>query len=349
MSRRLIVAAALGLVAVAAAASVEDPTLPLDVKTPAKTDLPPKNYTQPVPGTDAKFDMVYVPGGEFRMGSPDAEEGRKPDEGPQHAVKVNPFWLARCEVTWDEYYAFWKDERLFKVDEVPPDQQPKLKPDAITRPTNTYVDELYDHGRDGHPAICMTHHAAMMYCHWLRWKTGRGYRLPTEAEWEYACRAGTTGPYALPADGKLDDFAWFKTNSPDDDHPDGTTHKVGTKKPNAFGLHDLHGNVAEWCLDHYAADFYKKADPLSLCPVNLPTDSKWSHVARGGSWADKPDRLRSAARRGSDKTWMKHDPQLPQSIWWLTRMDVIGFRVCLPVEEYPALAGVRPMVVKKVD
>ena len=293
---------------------------------------------------------MFVPGGEFRMGSPADEEGRKPDEGPQHAVKVNPFWLARCEVSWDEYYAFWKDERLFKVDEVPPDQQPKLKPDAITRPTNTYVDELYDHGRDGHPAICMTHHAAMMYCHWLRWKTGRGYRLPTEAEWEYACRAGTTTPHGLPAGDKLDDHAWFKANSPDEDHPDGTTHKVGTKRPNGFGLHDLHGNVAEWCLDHYAPDFYAKAaSPLSLGPVNPPTDGKWSHVARGGSWADRAPQLRSAARRGSDRTWMKHDPQLPQSIWWLTRMDVIGFRVCLPVEEYPALAGVRPMVSKKVD
>jgi formylglycine-generating enzyme required for sulfatase activity len=351
--RALIVAvpAACGLIAAAVAAPLDDPALPTEVKVPAAAGLPPQNFNQAVPGTDAKFDMVYVPGGEFRMGSPDSEPGRQPDEGPQHRVKVNPFWLARCEVTWDEYYAFWKDERLFKVDEVPPEQQGKLTPDAITRPTNTYVDELYDHGRDGHPAICMTHHAAMMYCHWLRWKTGKGYRLPTEAEWEYACRAGTDTPHGIPAGDKLEDHAWFKANSPDEDHPDGTTHKVGSKRPNAFGLYDLHGNVAEWCLDHHAADFYRKspADALSICPVNPPTDKKWSHVARGGSWADKPDRLRSAARRGSDKTWMKHDPQLPQSIWWLTRMDVIGFRVCLPVEEYPSLAGVKPMVVKKVD
>jgi formylglycine-generating enzyme required for sulfatase activity len=347
MPRRLSAAlAGCGLLAVAVAAPADDPTLPVEVQV-AKADLPPQNYTQPIPGTDVKFDMVYVPGGTFRMGSPEAEEGRKPDEGPQRDVAVRPFWLARCEVTWDEYYAFWKDERLFKVDEVPPEKQGLLRPDAITRPTNTYVDELYDHGRDGHPTICMTHHAAMMYCHWLRWKTGRGYRLPTEAEWEYACRAGATGPHAVPDGASLEDYAWFKANSPDDDHPDGTTHKVGTKRPNAFGLHDLHGNVAEWCLDHYEPDFYKK--PANGFPVNVPTDRKWSHVARGGSWADKPDRLRSAARRGSDKSWMKHDPQLPQSIWWLTRMDVIGFRVCLPADEYPALAGVKPMVVKKVD
>ncbi len=353
MSRRSIVAVVVGcgLVALAAAAPLDNPTLPLEVKPPTKAGLPTTNFAQPVPGADVTFDMVYVPGGEFRMGSPEGEPGRTADEGPQHPVKVNPFWLAKCEVTWDEYYAFWKDERLYKVDEVPQEQQAKLRPDAITRPTNTYVDELYDHGRDGHPAICMTHHAAMMYCHWLRWKTGRGYRLPTEAEWEYAARGGTQGRYGIPADASLDDYAWSKANSPDDDHPDGTTHKVGTKRANTLGLHDLHGNVAEWCLDHYAADFYKKspADTLSLCPVNVPTDAKWSHVARGGSWADKADRLRCAARRGSDKTWMRHDPQLPQSIWWLTRMDVIGFRVCLPVDEYPALVGVKPMVTKKAD
>ena len=159
---------------------------------------------------------------------------------------------------------------------------------------------------------------------------------------------------------RLEDHAWLKANSASEEHSaesqrkdngDPTTHKVGTKKANKLGLHDMHGNVWEWCLDHYDPDFYSKfpAGAVTLGPVNKPTDKKWSHAVRGGSWADKPDRLRSAARRGSDKSWMKHDPQLPQSIWWLTRMDVVGFRVALPAEEYPELVGIKPMVVKKVD
>jgi formylglycine-generating enzyme required for sulfatase activity len=277
-------------------------------------------------------------------------------------VKVNPFWLAKCECSWDEFYQFWKDDKLFKTDEVPDelkDKDGKLKPDAITRPTNTYVDELYDHGRDGHPALCMSHHAAMMYCHWLRWKTKKGYRLPTEAEWEFACRAGREGPYGFSPGEKLTDYAWFKENSASAESADPnakrveekqeTTHKVGTKKPNALGLHDMHGNVWEWCLDVYEPKYFDKlpADKLALGPVVRPDARKWSHVVRGGSWADTADRLRSACRRPSDPTWIKDDPQLPTSVWWLTKMDVIGFRVCLPVEEYPELVGIKPQLEKK--
>ncbi|HVK18789.1 MAG TPA: SUMF1/EgtB/PvdO family nonheme iron enzyme [Fimbriiglobus sp.] len=352
------------LAALVGVASPQEPevkqVIPPTPDVPVKVNLPAKNFTETLPG-DVKFEMVYVPGGEFVMGSPESEPGHQPDEGPQHKVRVKPFWLAKCEVTWEEYYDFWKDEGLFKTDEVPQELQANLKPDAITKPTNTYVDELYDHGKEGHPAICMTHHAAMMYCHWLRWKTKKGYRLPTEAEWEFACRAGRTGPYGFDEKTeKLEDHAWLKANSASEEHSaesqrkdngDPTTHKVGTKKPNKYGLHDMHGNVWEWCLDYHDPKFYAKfpADVVTLGPVNRPTDKKWSHTVRGGSWADKADRLRSAARRGSDKSWMKHDPQLPQSIWWLTRMDVVGFRVALPVEEYPELVGIKPMVVKKVD
>lgn len=340
---------ALGVVV--AAAWAEEPTIPAPPKVPTKLDLPPKNFVETLPGTDIQFEMIYVPGGEFMMGSPADEPGHQPEEGPQFKVKVRPFWLAKCEVTWDEFYTYWQDESLFKTDEIPQEQKEIAGPDAITRPTNTYVDESYDHEIDGHPAICMTHHAAMMYCHWLRHNTKKPYRLPTEAEWEFACRAGQSGPYGFDEKTeKLGDYAWYIENSPDEDHPDGTTHKVGTKKPNAFGLHDMHGNVWEWCLDHFDPKQYDKfAGKLAIGPVNKPTDAKYSHVVRGGSWADKADRLRSAAKRGSDKSWMKHDPQLPQSIWWLTKMDVIGFRVAVPVEEYPELVDVKPMVVKKPD
>jgi formylglycine-generating enzyme required for sulfatase activity len=113
----------------------------------------------------------------------------------------------------------------------------------------------------------------------------------------------------------------------------------------------MQGNVWEWCLDHAEPDGFAKfpAGKLHESLFFKPTDRKYSHVVKGGSWADKADRLRVAARRTSDKSWMKHDPQLPQSIWWLTKMDVIGFRVVLPVEEYPELVGLRPLVLKKPD
>ena len=192
-----------------------------------------------------------------------------------------------------------------------------------------------------------------MYCQWLRAKTGRKYRLPTEAEWEYAARGGKgDSAYFFGNDPKeLGEYAWFKDNSPDDDHIKGTTHKRGAKKPNPFGLYDLYGNVWEWTLDQYDPKAYERfaRNPLSVRPVTVPTDEKWAHVVRGGSWADKADRCRSATRRVSDSSWMKWDPQEPQSIWWLTRMDVIGFRVVLAEDEQPELADLKPKVVKKSE
>src|SRR5438876_135446 len=115
------------------------------------------------------------------------------------------------------------------------------------KPTRPYVDEPYGFEREKHPAICMTHHAAMKYCEWLSKKTGKDYRLPTEAEWEYACRAGTTSPYGIPEGAKLEDYAWYKENSGIESRPAGAPHAIGTKKPNAWGIHDMHGNVMEWC------------------------------------------------------------------------------------------------------
>ena len=307
---------------------------------------PPKTHREDL---KAQFEMVWVPGGEFTMGSPDAEAGREALEGPRHKVKVNGFWMAKVECGWDEYDTFWYDENYLKADDT---AAKKFGPDAITRPTNAFVDATYGHVREGHPALCMTHHAAMMYCEWLRKKTGRAYRLPTEAEWEYAARAGKDDAYSFGTDPKgLGEYAWYKDNSATDAKPAGTTHKSGTKKPNAFGLYDMHGSVWEWTLDQYDEKAYEKGakNPLSLRPVTVPTDEKWSHVVRGGSWADKADRCRSAARRVSDKSWMKWDPQEPQSIWWLTRMDVIGFRVVLAEEEQPELADLKPKVIKKSE
>ncbi|MCE2806557.1 MAG: formylglycine-generating enzyme family protein [Gemmataceae bacterium] len=310
--------------------------------TTGRADDAPKaaNFTQKIDGSSVAFDMVAIPGGKFKMGTPDSEAGRKDDEGPQHEVELAPFFMGKTEVTWDEFDQYWKVEGQPMAR---PDETDARKADAITRPTPPYADETFGHGREGNPVICITHHTAMEYCRWLSRKTGRWYRLPTEAEWEYACRAGTSTAYSYGDDAsKLGDYAWFAGNSEELAHP------VGKKKANPWGLHDMHGNACEWCLDHYEKDTYSKlAGKLSVRPVVMPTEKRFSHVARGGSWADPAPMLRSGARRGSDKTWIKLDPQRPQSIWWLTSAEFVGFRVVSPVKEQAEMVDLRSKVTRQ--
>src|SRR4029077_9385731 len=140
-----------------------------------------------------------------------SEPGRGDDEGSQHPVTIRPFWMGKTEVTWDEYDQYWKKQED-AVREKPPTPAEKLA-DAVTRPTPPYADETFGHGRDGHPALCITHHAAMQYCRWLSAKTGNTYRLPPEEGGGYACRAGTRTAYSLGDDpAKLDDYAWYAKN-----------------------------------------------------------------------------------------------------------------------------------------
>ncbi|MFM7111588.1 MAG: formylglycine-generating enzyme family protein [Planctomycetota bacterium] len=298
-------------------------------------------YKETISGTKVAFEMLPIPGGKFSMGTADSETGRSPDEGPRHEVELKPFWMGKCEVTWDEFDAYWKSE---DQPQARGDEPAALKADAITRPTPAYADETFGHGRDDNPVICITHHTAMEYCRWLSRKTGKWYRLPTEAEWEYACRAGTNTAYSFGDDkSKLGEHAWFADNSEE------LAHKVGKKKPNPWGLHDMHGNVMEWCVDHYEKDAYSRfaMGKLSVRPVLVPSEKRFSHVARGGSWADKPEFLRSGARRGSDKSWIRLDPQRPQSIWWLTSAEFVGFRIVRPADEQPELVNIRSKVTKQ--
>jgi formylglycine-generating enzyme required for sulfatase activity len=300
-----------------------------------------KGYAEAIPGSKVRFDMVAIPGGTYLMGSPANEKGRNDDEGPQHPVTVKPFWMGKCEVTWDEFDLFWR-ARPGQRDDKEPDNPRDA--DAVTRPTPPYADETFEHGREGHPVLCITHHAAMQYCRWLSLKTGKVYRLPTEAEWEWAARAGTKTAYFFGDDpSRLGEYAWFEGNAEE------KTHVVGGKKPNPWGLYDIYGNVAEWCLDHYKKDYYASfpLDKPAVQPVLLPTAKRFPHVARGGSWSDEAAACRSTARRGSDKSWIKLDPDRPQSIWWLTSAEFVGFRVVRAVEEQDNLKGLHSKVTRE--
>jgi formylglycine-generating enzyme required for sulfatase activity len=303
-------------------------------------------YTETIPGTQVKFEMVPVPGGTFTMGSPGDEAKRSPDEGPQHPVKIRTFWMEKFETSWDEYDVFAFSRDLKKVtDGAQPTKQPEKDADAVTRPTPPYTDETFGFGREGHPAIDMTHHAAMEYTRWLSAKTGKTYRLPTEAEWEYACRGGTQTAYYFGSDPKqLGDYAWYRDNS--NERP----HEIGKKKPSAWGLYDMLGNVAEWCLDLYDKNYYQAFKPLLPveAPVLIPGPQKYPHVVRGGSWDDPASGVRCAARLASTEFWSQQDPQMPQSIWWHTEATFVGFRVVRPVEEQENLKGLKSQV-KKYD
>lgn len=285
-----------------------------------------KPYTEKIEHTDATFDMVPIPGGEFLMGSPDSEADRSDDEGPVHRVKIEPFWMGKHEVTWDEYdvWSFNLDIQRRKLRKQAENERDKASA-VVTRPTKPYTDMTFDMGHTGYPAICMTQLAAKMYCKWLSAKTGRYYRLPTEAEWEYACRAGTTTAFSFGnTPDKLAEYAWYYDNA------DEAYHKVGLKKPNPWGLYDMHGNVAEWVLDKYDPQFYKRDSRSGSLVLSVP-NSLYPRVVRGGSWDDDPDRLRSAARVFSEKEWKVQDPQLPQSIWYHTDALHVGFRVVRPL------------------
>ncbi len=286
-----------------------------------------QKFTETIVGTDLEFDMVPIPSGKFLIGSPEDEEDRDDNEGPQAEVSVEPFWMAAHETTWDLYdlWSFRLDIQRRKLKKEEPSKWDGIA-DAVARPTAPYSDMTFEMGHDGYPAICMTQYGAKMYCKWLTAKTGRYYRLPTEAEWEYACRAGTTTAYSFGDDpGDLDDYAVYFDNC-DDGYA-----KIGTKKPNPWGLYDMHGNVAEWTLDQLIPDYYAKlAAGEAKGPFAVPTEL-FPRAVRGGHWDADPEDLRSAVRLGSDEDWKMQDPQIPRSIWYHTDATFVGFRVVHPL------------------
>ncbi len=284
-------------------------------------------YAERIEYTDVTIELVPIPAGEFLMGSPDSEDGRNPDEDPQHKVRIDPFWMGKYEITWDAF-----DVWMYRLDEASRRER-KLQASSrhraallVSLPSIIpYGDPTFGMGRKKHPAICMTHLAARMFCKWLSAKTGRYYRLPTEAEWEYACRAGTSTAYSFGDDPrKLGRYAWYFDNA------DEKYHRVGMKDPNRWGLYDMHGNVAEWVLDQYDAKSYERfAGRTADNPLVVPT-RRYPCVVRGGSWNDDPAVLRSAARFKSTPEWSAQDPQHPKSLAFHTDADFVGFRIVRP-------------------
>lgn len=276
-------------------------------------------YQFTIPGSSFQSKMVAVPGGSFLMGSPNNEKSREADEGPQQTVTIAPFWMGANEVTRDEFDVFYKDEGTSANSSV----------DAVTRPSPQYIDFSLGMGKEGgFPVNSLSQYSALMYCRWLYNKTGVFYRLPTEAEWEYACRAGSKTVYFFGDDAQqLDKYAWYKDNS------DNKFHKTGLKSPNAWGLYDMLGNVCEWTLDHYDEKTLQNMAGKTDNPFVKPNSLKYPKSLRGGGYSDEAAQLRSANRFKSDPVWNRRDPQIPKSKWWLTDAPTVGFRIIRPLEQ----------------
>jgi len=280
-----------------------------------------QDYNQLISENDYNLKMVAIDGGIFKMGNDEGED----DEMPSRNVKISSFWIGKYEITWDIFNLFLSR----KIDSFQVKKNYKneinLDVDAVSGATAPYVDMSFGMGVEGYPAISMTQLTASKFCEWLSAMTGNYYRLPTEAEWEYAARSGSESLYHYGNSiDSLSKYAWYKNNS------NGKYQKVGQKLPNDFGLHDMHGNVSEWTLDQYDEDGYKNvSDSLIINPFNEPV-REYPRVVRGGSWMDNAEDLKSSKRIPSEKRWKRRDPQFPKSRWWHTNAQFLGFRIVRP-------------------
>jgi formylglycine-generating enzyme required for sulfatase activity len=273
-------------------------------------------YTQKIPGTQVTFDLTPIPGGTFMMGSNDP---KFPDQNPAHEVKLDAFWMGTHEVTWDAFELFLDKH----YEETMTEGGVDARVDGLTRPSLPYLDMTFGMGKEGKPAVGMTQYGALQYCHWLYLKTGIFYRIPTEAEWEYAARAGSKGRFFFGDEvAQLNEFAWTASNS------QGSTQPVGKKKANPWGLFDVYGNVQEWTMDLYEPDFYSRSDKDN--PINRASQL-YPHVVRGGSFKSPEDQIGSAVRQPSDPAWKRIDPQIPKSQWWFPEAPFIGLRIVRPL------------------
>jgi sulfatase modifying factor 1 len=299
-------------------------------------------YTVAIPGTTVKYTMQPIPGGVTRVGSPATEKGREKTEGPQFEVKVEPFWIGQYEISWAEYLRYmamhdiFKDFETRKVRLVAADRTV----DVITAPSNLYDPSFtFVNGEEEDlPAVTMSQYSAKQYSKWLSLLTNRFYRLPSEAEWEHACRAGTTTAFHFGDDpATLGEYGWYFDNANE------TTHAVGKKKPNQWGLYDMHGNVAEWVLDELVDGGYAKlaADKKQLSVADAIAWPKklYPRVVKGGNWDLDAKDCRAASRLGSqDDDWRVEDPNIPLSPWWYTSGPSlgVGMRLVRPLKPVSA-------------
>ena len=305
-----------------------------------------ENFIETVPGTAASISMIAVPGGEFLMGSPEGEAFRKSDEGPQKKVKVSDFFMGEIEITWDQFWAFYSE--TMSEGRTPPSviyaNNSREDIDAVSGPTPPFGLPDQGWGMGSRPAITMTHYSAQTFCQWLSLKTGKKYRLPTEAEWEYAARGGTDTPYFFEGNPKKLSNEGFLKNIFKADTTGIYSHAVyannsgnRTKMPedvkaNPFGLKNMLGNVMEYCEDWYSEDAYKSIKDGELDPKGPAAGTE--HVVRGGHYNSDAADLRSAARSHTEHDkWLRTDPQNPKSIWWYSDIKGIGFRVVCEVPE----------------
>ncbi len=275
---------------------------------------------QKIAPTAISFEMIQIPGATYKMGVSDSS-----DNAPAHLVQVDSLWVGKYEVTWEVFELFLAENKT-QFDALKEATSKKI--DAITRPSPPFEDPSFGMGKKGYPVISVSPYAALTFCKWLSTVTGRFYRLPTEAEWEYICKGGSAdGDFFADHRATLDQYVWSYENS------NYQYAKVGQKLPNAFGVYDMLGNVAEWTLDQYSKDFYKKQqDTITINPWNIPRKLH-PRVYRGGSWNDDAVDISSTKRNASGVYLQRNDPQIPKSFWWYTDASYIGFRLVSPCKQ----------------
>ncbi len=262
-----------------------------------------------------------IPPGRFLMGSPDSEPGREPHEGPQHEVLLTrPFYAGAHDVTVGQFRAFMR-ESGYRTEAETDGGNDRLFPDGVWRrdPQSSWQNPGFEQA-DDHPVVCVSWNDARAFCRWLSGKEGRRYTLPTEAQWEYACRAGSQSRFSFgDDDAELGEYAWYGANA------ERKTHPVGQKKPNGWGLYDMHGNVHQWTADWYESGYYHwgpRENPPGPDRGAVP-------VRRGGSWYEGVQCCRSAYRRGL--------PGNSRS----NRVALVGFRI-IQVGDLKPAPGAEP-------